>query len=139
MTNVAASIIAYPTPLVQGRAARRLAAVQGEAMGAVAASTDAAGRLDTRRLVDSRSDDCFKRAWRAFDLIIANGDPDAAQLAKVGRAWLIRGLEIDALEDEHCDAARGHVVVAGDYGRKAVGGIQALLSPCDDDLGGDAA
>lgn len=133
MTNLVASIIPYQAPLVQGRAARHLAAVQGEAMGAVAASADAADRLDTRRLVDSRSDDCFRRAWRAFDLIVQHGDPDAAQLAKVGRAWLIRGLEIDALEDEHCDAAQASVKTAGDHGRRCVGGIQALLSPCDDD------
>lgn len=132
MTVPVAQIIPIHAPLVQGRAARHLAAVQGEAMGAVAESTDAVDRLDTRRLVDRRSDAHLAQGVRLCMAALADPANWRAYVTASIQHQL-RGRELDGIEDEHCDAARTHAARCGDYGRKAVGGIQALLSPCDDD------
>jgi hypothetical protein len=120
---------------VQGRAARHLASVQGDLFGAQASAREAIDHIEIARRIDARDDRCKLNALRAFELIRDHADDprEVKKLARVGHAYLLRSMELDELEGEHWQRhAHGHAVVASEYIRAGVRGLQGCLSPSDD-------
>lgn len=106
---------------------RALAAIESDEVEHLACDLAAAERLDTARLVDRRGDALLARA---VDLIQAGSrDPrNAVSYARAAAVHLVEALRLDAIEDEHREAARGHVTEGQGHGQAVISHVEMFLS-----------
>lgn len=105
------------------RAMPLLAAVQHNALESVEAGESIEDRLETQEQVDRRSDAYL---WRAFQLadVIEQAPQYAVEYARLIKAAIHEGMTLDAIEDEHRNAAIGSAVSVQDLGRATVARLQ---------------
>lgn len=114
-----------PTPIRRHPAAVAVG-IQGTAGELVEHGIEISERMSVRKKIDRRSDACFRKA-DAYCEMVKRDPANAVEYARCAQEWIARGLELDALEDEHCDITfeRGTQVEHG--GRQIVTVIHAQL------------
>lgn len=112
------------------RATVAIARSEGRHFEAVAESGAAVERIDIAAQVDRRGDAEVDAIDRCFDLILATStDPEALNLARVGKVHTANARSLDRIEEEHWRiAARFHALNAEAAGRGGIGECEAALS-----------
>lgn len=107
--------------MTQNIATRRwITRIEGCFYGAERNAGSAIERLDLRRVVDQRSDAEFYNALR---IVLAHGQQHRSCHAAMAVASdaILAGLGLDAIEDEHADAAQGDCRSAAEDARLGAG------------------
>lgn len=103
-----------------------ITSIQSSGADVVAESAYATESLEVRELVDRRSDAFLVRGVRRLEELMRAYPVVAADLSVI-RDDVIRGLELDGVEDEHAGRAQRHITCAGDGGRAVIAQTETLL------------
>lgn len=119
-----------PRPIVNGRAAYRLAEAQGFSFEDIAADVEAARALDVGKVIDLRRDPLVFQMVRLFRAIRHDMNVSAASraMATQGEACGLEAIRLDRIKDEHDLTAEIHVDASIEYGRSAVAVHEELLT-----------